>query len=79
MNGAMFMNTMFTDGSWQIIGTANMNDLFYSRHDCRQAGDRSWMCFWERNCTDCDERVPESVQTVLRLLVGTNTYGEDRV
>ncbi|KKK54741.1 hypothetical protein LCGC14_3081640 [marine sediment metagenome] len=71
------MNTMFTDKDWQVIGAANMNELYYARHDCRP-GDRSWMCYWQRNCADCDERVPDSIQTVLRLLVATGIES-DRV
>ena len=70
------METMFTDADWQVIGAANMNELYYARHDCMQPGDRAWMSFWQRNCTDCDERVPDSIQTVLRLLVPTNELSE---
>ena len=72
------METMFTDEDWQVIGTANMNELYYSRHDCREAGGRSWMHYYQRNCRDCKERVPDSIQTVLRLLVATGIES-DRV
>lgn len=72
-SGVHFMNTMFTDKDWQVIGAANMNELYYARHDCLPAGDRSWMCFWQRNCTDCDERVPDSIQTVLRLMIADHS------
>ena len=73
-----YMETLFTDYEWQVICAANMNELYYARHDCRPAGDRSWMCYWQRNCADCDERVPDSIQTVLRLLVATGIES-DRV
>ena len=77
------MNTMFTDKDWQVIGRSitearDMNELYYAQHDCMNPGDRAWMSYWQRNCADCDERVPDSIQTVLRLLVATGMHS-DRV
>lgn len=71
-----FMETLFTDEKWQVISAKKMNELFYARHDCQLPGDRAWMCFWQRNCTDCEERVPDNIQTILRLLVGLETQSE---
>ncbi len=66
-----YLETLFTDSKWQVIGSRNMNELYYARHDCMEPGDRAWMCYFQRHCTDCDEIVPDSIQTILRLLVLT--------
>ena len=76
--GALFMETLFTNADWQVIGAAEMSELYYARHDCMNPGDRAWMCYFERNCADCNERIPDSIQTVLRLLVATGIES-DRV
>ena len=67
----MFFGYDITNENWQVIGAINMGHSYYARHDWRAPGDRAWMDTWQRVCTDCGEKVPDNVQTILCLLRGT--------
>lgn len=55
---------------WDIVFASSvcLQQQFYSRHDCLEPGNRIWQELDRRQCTECGEPVPDSVQGLLTLL-----------
>ena len=66
------LNTLFKEKDWQVITAGDsqrdLDELYYSRHDCLPAGDRAWMDTNQRKCNNCGDIVPNAIQTILTLL-----------
>lgn len=68
------IEVVYEDGDWQILGhdyTFNLSYPFYAQHQACAPHTKGLMDWDHRTCYDCGEIVPDSIQTILYLLVAT--------
>lgn len=63
------IRTVFTEADWQII-TSDWPavGVYFARHDCVEPGTRAWMDKGEIVCSECNEPVPDNIQTLVILI-----------
>ena len=62
-------STPIGDG-WDILEYTDTMEqkLYYSRHNCRDPGDRAWMMESQRECYGCHVAVPDHIQALMTLI-----------